>query len=75
MPAGVVRSVLEAIAEEGGSPVAGMPPAVPPGLVRLPPPRLDEHGAAIRAAGWEAFASTNGSAAMPASYRLGPATT
>jgi hypothetical protein len=27
-----------------------------PGSVRLPPPRLDEHGAAIRAHGWDVFA-------------------
>ena len=28
-----------------------------PGTVRRPPPRLDEHGARIRAAGWGAFAA------------------
>jgi len=55
VPAGVVRSVLETIGEEGGSAVDGMPSSVPPGRVYLPPPRLDEHGAAIRAAGWAAF--------------------
>jgi crotonobetainyl-CoA:carnitine CoA-transferase CaiB-like acyl-CoA transferase len=75
VPAGVVRSVLETIAEEGGSPLAGMPPSVPPGSVRLPPPRLDEHGAAIRAAGWAAFvagASRETSGDIP-SYQRGAA--
>ena len=28
---------------------------LPPGSVRLPPPRLDEHGALVRARGWGAF--------------------
>ena len=69
VPAGVVRSVLETIAEEGGSAVAGMPPSVPPGAVRLPPPRLDEHGAAIRRAGWGAFTEApEGAASAAPSY-------
>lgn len=55
VPAGVVRSVLEVVREAGGSPLTGMPPGVPGGAVRLPPPRLDEHGAAVRARGWGAF--------------------
>jgi hypothetical protein len=32
----------------------GVAPSVP-GSVRLPPPRLDEHGAEIRARGWDSF--------------------
>ena len=55
VPVGIVRTVLETIAEEGGSAVSGMPPSAPPGAVRRRPPRLDEHGAAVRAAGWAAF--------------------
>ena len=54
VPCGRVLSVREAIAHAGGSPRTGMPPAVP-GTVRLPPPRLDEHGALIRARRWDAF--------------------
>lgn len=54
VPTGVVRPVLEVVREAGGSPLTGMPPALP-GKIRLAPPRLDEHGAAIRAAGWRAF--------------------
>jgi crotonobetainyl-CoA:carnitine CoA-transferase CaiB-like acyl-CoA transferase len=55
VPAGVVRTVLETIAEEGGTAGVGMPPSVPSGTVRLRPPRLDEHGAAVRRSGWAAF--------------------
>lgn len=54
VPAGVVKSVLDVVREVGGSPLTGMPP-VAGGTVRLPPPRLNEHGSAIRAAGWDAF--------------------
>ncbi|HET7585624.1 MAG TPA: CoA transferase [Gemmatimonadaceae bacterium] len=55
VPCGLVKTVLEAVREEGGSPLTGIPPAVP-GRVRYPPPRLDEHGALVRAHGWNAFA-------------------
>ena len=55
VPCGRVLSVSEAIAHAGGSMRSGMPPAVP-GTVRLPPPKLDEHGAEIRARGWQLFA-------------------
>lgn len=54
VPSGRVRSVSEAVAEVAGSPLTGVPPSVP-GTVRLPPPRLDEHGDLIRAHGWSAF--------------------
>lgn len=54
VPAGLVRGVLEAVREGGGSPLTGMPPSVP-GVVRRPPPRLDEHGRLVRERGWAAF--------------------
>jgi crotonobetainyl-CoA:carnitine CoA-transferase CaiB-like acyl-CoA transferase len=54
VPCGIVKGVLEVVREVGGSPLAGMPPSVP-GAVRLPPPRLDEHGAEVRRLGWGAF--------------------
>lgn len=63
VPAGVVRGVGEVVAEAPGSALLGMPPSVPGGGVRLPPPRLDEHGEAIRLHGWAAF----GRPASPAS--------
>jgi crotonobetainyl-CoA:carnitine CoA-transferase CaiB-like acyl-CoA transferase len=51
---GLVRTVAEALAFTDASPLTGVPPSVP-GSVRLPPPRLDEHGQSIRALGWRAF--------------------
>jgi crotonobetainyl-CoA:carnitine CoA-transferase CaiB-like acyl-CoA transferase len=54
VPSGVVKGVLETLREAHGSPLAGMAPSVP-GSVRLPPPRLDEHGEEIRRHGWSAF--------------------
>jgi crotonobetainyl-CoA:carnitine CoA-transferase CaiB-like acyl-CoA transferase len=54
VPAGIVKSVLETLDEVEASPLTGVAPSVP-GRVRLPPPRLDEHGARIRALGWGAF--------------------
>ena len=55
VPCGLVKTVMEAIADAAGaSPLAGMPSAVG-GRVRLPPPRLDEQGTAIRELGWDAF--------------------
>jgi crotonobetainyl-CoA:carnitine CoA-transferase CaiB-like acyl-CoA transferase len=55
VPCGVVRSVLEAVRDAGGSAITGLPPSVP-GSVRRPPPLLDEHGAAIRENRWSVFA-------------------
>ena len=55
VPCGVVKTVLEALREVEASPLTGVAPSVPGGSVRLAPPRLDEHGAAVRAAGWGAF--------------------
>jgi len=54
VPAGIVRSVQEALAEVSASPLTGIAPRAP-GSVRLPPPMLDEHGALVRAHGWGAF--------------------
>jgi crotonobetainyl-CoA:carnitine CoA-transferase CaiB-like acyl-CoA transferase len=54
VPNGVVKTVLEALREEPASALTGVAPSVP-GTVRLPPPRLDEHGELVRAQGWAAF--------------------
>ncbi|MGQ0647271.1 MAG: CaiB/BaiF CoA transferase family protein [Gemmatimonadaceae bacterium] len=54
VPCGIIRSVSEALATVSASALTGVAPSVP-GSVRLPPPRLDEHGSAIRARGWGAF--------------------
>jgi crotonobetainyl-CoA:carnitine CoA-transferase CaiB-like acyl-CoA transferase len=55
VPAGVVRSVLEALGSVTASPLTGIAP-LEPATVRRPPPRLDAHGALVRAHGWAAFA-------------------
>ena len=55
VPAGIVRSVREAVAEMDASPITGVAPNAP-GTVRRPPPMLDEHGALVRQYGWAAFA-------------------
>jgi len=57
VPCGVVKPVLEALREVAASPLTGVAPQAP-GTVRRPPPRLDEHGAQVRALGWGAFASS-----------------
>ncbi len=54
VPCGVVKTVLESVAEAHADAVTGVLPSVP-GSVRLNPPRLDEHGEVIRARGWDAF--------------------
>ena len=54
VPAGLVLTVKEALAEVDASPFTGIAPSVP-GTVRLPPPKLGEHDADIRARGWRAF--------------------
>lgn len=56
VPAGLVRSVRETVELAGGDAITGMPPSVAGGRVRRPPPRLDEHGALVRAGGWAAVA-------------------
>jgi crotonobetainyl-CoA:carnitine CoA-transferase CaiB-like acyl-CoA transferase len=55
VPCGIVRTVREALGTVDASPLTGVAPTIPPGAVRLPPPRLDEHGDAIRSTGWGAF--------------------
>ncbi len=56
VPCGVVKTVLEAISDAsiGASAPGGMPSPVG-GSTRFPPPKLNEHGALIRGAGWGAF--------------------
>jgi crotonobetainyl-CoA:carnitine CoA-transferase CaiB-like acyl-CoA transferase len=55
VPSGVVRHVTEALADAIADARTGIAP-LPPAGVRLPPPRLDEHGAEVRRVGWRAFA-------------------
>lgn len=62
VPSGEVKGVLEALREEHASALTGVAP-LPPGAVRLPPPRLDEHGALIRSRGWRAFSGLRAGAA------------
>jgi glutaryl-CoA transferase len=54
VPSGVVKTVLEVLGEVDASALTGVKPSVP-GSVRLPPPRLDEHGAEVRSRGWGVF--------------------
>ncbi|MDQ3674007.1 MAG: CoA transferase, partial [Gemmatimonadota bacterium] len=51
---GLVRTVAEAIADMDASPETGLPSSVS-GSVRMPPPRLDEHGEELKSLGWRAF--------------------
>lgn len=62
VPHGRVRTVLEALQDVECSPLTGVAPSVP-GVIRFPPPRLDEHGARIRAVGWRAFPEPPGASA------------
>lgn len=66
VPCGVVKPVLEALREVAASPLTGVAPQAP-GTVRLPPPRLDEHGALLRAEGWAAFVRARSEAFADAS--------
>ncbi len=54
VPCGLVLSVREALASVSADAVTGVAPAAG-GVVRTPPPQLDEHGALVRARGWSAF--------------------
>lgn len=54
VPSGVVKGVLEVLAETTADSLGGMPSPIG-GTTRIPPPRLDEHGALIRQSGWGAF--------------------
>jgi crotonobetainyl-CoA:carnitine CoA-transferase CaiB-like acyl-CoA transferase len=54
VPCGLVRTVAEALEVADADPRTGVRPSVP-GSVRMPPPKLDEHGDSIRSMGWRAF--------------------
>jgi crotonobetainyl-CoA:carnitine CoA-transferase CaiB-like acyl-CoA transferase len=54
VPAGIVRSVSEALADVRADAKTGIAPLAP-GSVRLPPPRLDQHGPLVWELGWGAF--------------------
>ena len=54
VPAGIVKNVLEVISETDASALTGMPSAIG-GIVRFPPPKLDEQGVGIRGSGWDVF--------------------
>ena len=55
VPCGEVKTVSQALSVVDASAVTGVESSVA-GSVRLPPPRLDEHGTEIRSLGWRAFA-------------------
>jgi crotonobetainyl-CoA:carnitine CoA-transferase CaiB-like acyl-CoA transferase len=54
VPAGIVRRVSEALADVRADAKTGIAPLAP-GSVRLPPPRLNQHGPLVRERGWGAF--------------------
>jgi crotonobetainyl-CoA:carnitine CoA-transferase CaiB-like acyl-CoA transferase len=54
VPCGLVLTVVEALRGTAADARTGLPPSVQ-GSVRLAPPKLDEHGDAIRTLGWRAF--------------------
>jgi crotonobetainyl-CoA:carnitine CoA-transferase CaiB-like acyl-CoA transferase len=54
VPAGIVRRVTEALGDVRADAKTGVAPLAP-GSVRLPPPRLDQHGLLVRELGWGAF--------------------
>ncbi|MBX3174335.1 MAG: CoA transferase [Gemmatimonadaceae bacterium] len=54
VPCGVVKPVLEALCGVEASPLTGVAPRGAT-AVRRAPPRLNEHGDAVRAEGWAAF--------------------
>ncbi len=54
VPCGMVKTVAEVLHGTAANPRTGVPPSLP-GSVRLTPPKLDEHGKAIRTLGWRAF--------------------
>jgi crotonobetainyl-CoA:carnitine CoA-transferase CaiB-like acyl-CoA transferase len=54
VPCGLVRTVAETLEATDADARTGVRPSVP-GSVRMPPPKLDEHGDAIRTMGWRAF--------------------
>ncbi len=54
VPCGLVKTVAETLDGSNANARTGVQPSFP-GSVRLSPPKLDEHGAAIRTLGWRAF--------------------
>ena len=54
VPCSLVRTVAETLEVTNADARTGVRPSVP-GSVRTPPPKLDEHGDAIRTLGWRAF--------------------
>lgn len=64
VPCGVIRTPREVLAGVDASPLTGIAPLAP-ATVRYPPPRLDEHGALVRAQGWGAFALVSKLPASP----------
>ncbi|MFL5640185.1 MAG: CaiB/BaiF CoA transferase family protein, partial [Gemmatimonadaceae bacterium] len=54
VPCGLVKSVAEALRATDADARTGIRPSIP-GSVRMPPPKLDEHGESIRRLGWRAF--------------------
>jgi crotonobetainyl-CoA:carnitine CoA-transferase CaiB-like acyl-CoA transferase len=54
VPCGLVRTVAEALEVADADPRTGVRSSVP-GSVRMPPPKLDEHGDRVRTMGWRAF--------------------
>ncbi len=63
VPCGVVTPVLEALRAVNASPLTGIAPEGNT-AVRLPPPTLDAHGAAVRAHGWAAFLRVHGTSGV-----------
>ncbi|MBK8250364.1 MAG: CoA transferase [Gemmatimonadetes bacterium] len=61
VPAGIVRSVPEALADVDASALTGVMPLAG-GVPRRPPPRLGEHTAEVLARGWAAFGSSDAGA-------------
>ncbi|HWG52987.1 MAG TPA: CoA transferase [Gemmatimonadaceae bacterium] len=56
VPCGLVKGVLESLREVNASALTGVASPVG-GVVRLPPPALDEHGVRVRREGWKVFQS------------------
>jgi crotonobetainyl-CoA:carnitine CoA-transferase CaiB-like acyl-CoA transferase len=60
VPAGIVRRVSEALAEVAADAASGIAPRFP-GAVYRPPPRLDQHGPAVRRLRWAVFEESESS--------------
>jgi crotonobetainyl-CoA:carnitine CoA-transferase CaiB-like acyl-CoA transferase len=57
VPVGLIRPVPEALAAVSADALTGVASSVG-GVVRRPPPQLDQHGALVRRHGWDAFRVT-----------------